>query len=102
MRIPKISLLIGVAVIIPTLFFGFKYPFISLSQAAVDHVPPLPWVGVVFIGFFLNSIGLEKIAVPKYPGKNFINFLGKYSLEIYISHQAILFPVIYLLSLIVK
>ena len=102
MRFPKLSLLLGVAVIIPSLFFGFKYPFISLSAAAVDHVPPLPWLGVVFIGFYLNSIGFERIAVSNYPGKSAMNFLGKYSLEIYISHQAILFPLIYLLSLVVK
>ena len=99
---PRLSLILGAVVIIPSLVLGYKYPFISLSEAAVDHVPPLPWLGVVLIGFFLHSINFHKIKVPEYPGKELMNFLGKYSLEIYISHQAILFPVIYLLSLITK
>ena len=101
-RFPRLSLLVGVVVIIPSLLFGYKYPFISLSEAAVDHVPPLPWFGVVLIGFFLHYINLHTVRVPDYPGKDGISFLGKYSLEIYLSHQAILFPLIYVLSLLIN
>lgn len=99
-KYPKVSLLVGSLVIIPSVFFGYKYPFISLSKLPVDHVPILPWMGCVLIGFFLHSVNFHKIGIPEYPGKHFINLLGKYSLEIYVSHQAILFPIIYLLSLL--
>lgn len=102
MKFPKISLLLGVIFILPSILYRYVYPFISLSTAAVDLVPPLPWMGMVFIGFFLQSVGFEKISVPDYPGKKYVGLLGKYSLEIYITHQAILFPIIYLLSLIRK
>ncbi len=99
MRFPRISLVTGVAIIIPTLFYGYKYPFIKFSKSPVDHVPLFPWLGCVLIGFFLYYIGVHKIPVPEYKGKYFVSALGKYSLEIYILHQAILFPVIYAMSL---
>ena len=102
MRIPKVSLAVGIAVIIPSMFYGYKYPFVKFSQSPVDHVPLLPWMGCVLIGFFLFHIGVHKISVPDYKGRNFISLLGKYSLEIYIAHQAILFPATYGLSLILN
>lgn len=102
MRVPRVALLLATIIIIPSAIFGYKYPFISLSHLPVDHVPILPWLGCVFIGFFLQSINFHQITIPDYRGKHFVNLLGKYSLEIYVSHQAILFPLIYLLSLVLN
>lgn len=101
-RYPTISLMTGIGVIIPSLFYGYKYPFIKFSRSPVDHVPLLPWLGCVLIGFFLFHVGAHKIAVPDYKGKVWVSLLGKYSLEIYILHQVILFPICYALSLLLN
>ncbi len=98
LKFPKLSLTIGLSLIFPSVFYGYVYPFFTLKQHALDHVALLPWVGCVFIGIFLFHQGLHKIKIPKHAGKNFILLIGRYSLEIYIAHQAILFPLVYLAS----
>lgn len=95
---PIISLLTGISLISPSLFLGYKYPFISLSKKPVDHVALFPWFGLVLIGIFLHSKGLHKLKMPNHKFKKYIRYLGENSLVIYFLHQMILFPTIYLIS----
>lgn len=94
-RIPKISLALGIALIVPTLIYGYQYPFFRLSARPVDHVALFPYFGCVLIGIFLYEMGLHKVRIPSFPMKKYVLFLGKHSLKVYIIHQMILFPLVY-------
>lgn len=99
---PKLSLFLGIALVIPSLFFQYKYPFIKPVKDPVDYVALFPWFGLVLIGIFLFSQKVHLIKVPDYRFKKHINFLGRYSLEIYMTHQLVLFPLTYLLYLVTR
>lgn len=92
---PKLSFALGLIIIAPSIFLNYKYPFIVLIKKPVDHVALFPWFGCVLIGIFFFSKGIHNIKVPDYKYKNFFSFLGRRSLEIYLIHQAILFPLVY-------
>ena len=94
---PKLSLILGLIIVIPSIFFNYKYPFFVLTKKPVDHVALFPWFGCVLMGIFLYSKGIHNIKIPDYKFKNVFSFLGRYSLEIYLLHQAILFPLVYLI-----
>ncbi|MFT6631535.1 MAG: putative membrane protein [Bacteriovoracaceae bacterium] len=97
LRYPTVSVLVGISLIIPSAFYGYTYPFIKLGHKAFDHIELFPWLGLYLIGIFLYHKGFHRIKIPNHVGKKFILFLGKYSLEIYISHQIVLFPMVYLM-----
>jgi uncharacterized membrane protein len=96
LKIPRISGAVGAAIIFPSAFYDYTYPFISLSTRAVDHVAILPWGGFVLIGILLHELNFHKIKIKNYRGKKVILFLGQQSLPIYFIHQMILFPLCYL------
>ena len=84
-------------------FFGIGTPLASL-----DFYPIIPWYGVVLIGLFLghyfypdNQPKIKKLADPNSFFTNKIQFLGKHSLIIYLVHQAVLFPLVFALSMVI-
>jgi uncharacterized membrane protein len=93
---PKLSLVLGVSILVPSIFFGYDYPIPRPVQYPLDHVAFLPWFGFVLIGIFAYHKKLHEIKVPNYKFKSFVNKLGKYSLEIYLIHQLVLYPGLYL------
>lgn len=95
---PRLSLLIGLALLIPSIFFGYDYPIPRPVQYPLDHVAFLPWFGFVLVGIYAYHKKVHEIKVPNYKYKSFINKLGKYSLEIYLTHQLILYPSLYFLK----
>lgn len=95
---PKLSLVLGLIVLFPSTFFEYDYPLPKPVKYPLDHVPLLPWFGCFLIGIFAYSRDLHKIRVPNYRGKNKIMFLGRYSLEIYLSHQFIIYPTLYIIK----
>lgn len=95
---PKLSLILGLIVLFPSTFFNYDYPLPKPVMYPLDHVPFLPWFGCFLIGIFAYSRNIHKLRVPDYIGKDKIMFLGKYSLEIYLSHQFIIYPTLYLIK----
>lgn len=83
---PAIIVLLGAACIA-------LEPFVpSPSFATVDWVPPIPWLGPVFLGFAVG-IPLSKLpSKPTRPSRTFdlLAWPGKHSLGIYLLHQPII------------
>ncbi len=94
---PKLSLFVGLSLLFPSVFYQYDYPLPRLVPAPVDHVALLPWLGCMLMGIYFYHIGLHKVAIPEHRLKSFFRFLSKNSLLIYLGHQAVLFPVIYLI-----
>ena len=99
---PNLSLFLGLTLVFPSVFFNYKYPSIELSRSPVDHVALFPWFGIVLIGIYLHSINVHLANVPEYRFKRSISFLGRNSLEVYMTHQLILFPLVFLLYKLVN
>ncbi len=96
LRIPKISLILGLAMVIPSTFFKLNIPWFTLPHKSMDYIAPFPWFGIVLLGVFAYHIGFHRF---KLPGKNFfigLTFLGRHSLIIYLIHQPILYGTVYL------
>jgi len=96
---PKISLFFSISIITPVVFFEYKYPWIDLGHPSMDYEPFLPWFYVCLLGIYVESTGfIKKVNIPNLLGGNYLLFLGKKALIIYLIHQPILFGLTYLLS----
>ena len=88
--------------ITPLVWMGLAPPF-----TALDFFPLIPWFGVVLIGIFLGNVlyggGIPKIKTVEPNGKiaGFFEVLGRNSLLIYFSHQFVLFPLAYIISVLI-
>ncbi|MFD0705587.1 heparan-alpha-glucosaminide N-acetyltransferase domain-containing protein [Alloscardovia venturai] len=87
-----------------TTLLGFPFDgFISS-----DYYPLIPWLFVMFTGYFLfNVVHARAVAnwINTHTHKvswisRSLEFLGRHSLVIYLTHQVILFAIIWLISLI--
>ncbi len=74
---------------------------------AIDHVPLLPWIGVVLIGILIGRLislaatdhrSLWRSWHPEGAGGQLICSLGRHSLIIYLVHQPILMGILWLLA----
>lgn len=98
---PRTSFWLGILMLIPPIFFGWRYPWPMLNHFSMDYIPALPWVAVMWMGIYLgywcalNQKLLSKLEtkIPK-----FTNFMGKHSLIIYLVHQPILYFLVFLVS----
>lgn len=98
-RIPRISLLLALAIVFPILFFNFKYPWIDLGHPSMDYEPFLPWFYVCLLGIFVESTGIIKsFSIPKLLGGEIFLFLGRKALVIYLIHQPLLFGITTLIA----
>jgi len=88
--------------IFPLVWAGFAPPFTTL-----DFFPLIPWFGIVLIGIFIGNTlyenGVPKIVMKKPDLKiiGFVEVIGKNSLMIYFAHQFALFPLAYVISLLI-
>lgn len=82
-------------------WLGFSTPLPTL-----DYLPVFPWFGIVLIGlffgnlFYKNAERIMNVMQPKHPAIDSLKLLGTNSLLIYLIHQAILFPLVYLVSIL--
>lgn len=91
---PKISLLIGLPMLVLGVFFNLTLPWFNLPHPSVDYIPFFPWFGAVLIGIFCGKVGITDLKSHFSVFKP-LAYIGKYSLRIYIAHQPILFGLTY-------
>jgi uncharacterized membrane protein len=107
-RFPKMSLVLGIAIVIVPLYYRnlwFFQPGLILSGLSPlkpnteDFSPFFPWLGVVLIGSWIGyqvklrkPLWAQKLEIPK------LSKLGRHSLLFYMTHQLILFPIAWLIA----
>ncbi len=94
---PRLALGLFFLLVIPDIVF--QPTLIPLSQwldvVPADYVPLYPYVGVVFLGIYLESIGFHRIPLGPNTLTRPVAFMGRHSLKIYLLHQPILFGILY-------
>ena len=81
-----------------TAYFGFPPD----GFIAGDYFPILPWIFLYLTGYFAFSI-LKQFNLLRYLSAfrcKPLEFIGRHSLIIYMAHQVILFPIVFLVSFI--
>lgn len=102
-KIPKISLIIGITIIIAYHFdylhlyflFDFFKPIFNLPMQTEDLVRFFPWFGVVLIGIYLGYKRLFFIEIIQNRLTSILAIMGEFSLFIYLTHQILLFGIFY-------
>lgn len=94
---PIFSLLVALGLFLPSIFFDINIPWFELPHQSWDYVSPFPWLGASLFGIFAAHKGLHLLNLPSNKLERFLNFLGRHSLFIYLTHQPILFGSVYLL-----
>ena len=107
-RRPRVALMIGIAVIAAG--FAFSHPlfderalswlgFTTRKPATEDFVPLAPWAGFVFAGIAAGHT-LARVAFrplsPLAGAPQWLRFIGRHSLVVYMVHQPILLGVLWL------
>ena len=95
---PRLSLLLCLFLFIPHLIF--QPTLIPLSKwlgvSSIDHTPFYPWIGMVFLGIYLESVNFHRISFKmNFLTKSF-ELMGKHSLKIYLVHQPILLSFLFI------
>jgi uncharacterized membrane protein len=102
LKTPKLSLLIGAGLIIFSVFFGKDIPWLVLPHASMDYIAPFPWVGVCLLGVYAHSIKFHELPIRNIKYLKPINYMGRHSLIIYITHQPILFSLVWIFNKLVR
>ena len=87
-----------------TAYLGFPNMRLTNGFFSADYFPILPWLFLYLTGYFAFSI-FKQLNLLKYLTKIRIKpleFIGKHTLPIYMAHQVILFPIAYIIMLIVS
>ncbi|MEP1553138.1 heparan-alpha-glucosaminide N-acetyltransferase [Paraglaciecola sp.] len=101
-RIPTVSLIIGVLVIF---FYSLGWlsmePIwrwsvsnIGIPRRTVDLASLIPWIGVVLIGVFVMHKHILSIKLPEHYIFKKLAMLGRHSLIIYLVHQPIMYGIL--------
>ena len=90
---PRLALGLFFLLVIPDIIFQPTLMPLSkwLNVVPADYVPFYPWVGVVLLGIYLESIGFNRIPLARNLLTRPVAALGRHSLVIYLLHQPILF-----------
>ena len=110
---PKYNLIFGMAAVLTgwylssfMLSFPYLMPLGLLGKGikTFDYFPIFPWFGLVLTGMWFGELfypggkrdfkikDLENIPV------NFLSFVGRHSLKIYLIHQPVIITIVYLIS----
>ena len=101
LKYPKVSLIIALALLIPSIFFKLNLPWVLLKHKSMDYISPFPWMGVVLLGFSANFYNFHKLNMFDNIFSRLLERLGKHSLLIYIIHQPILYSIVFLIHKII-
>lgn len=99
---PTLSLTTALFLFIPSIIFDKNIPWITLPHQSWDYIAPFPWLGAALLGIFAVHKGLHLQAIPDNLPTRSLNFLGKYSLVIYLIHQPILFGIVFFIRHLLK
>lgn len=79
----------------------FPIGLMNKNFASLDYYPLLPWYGVFLIGVFIGRVVYkEKRSLFRFEIKNdFLSFLGRHSLFVYLTHQPLILSILYLMNL---
>ena len=96
LRYPKLALTVGLGMALAYGGLSLRLPSLSrqLGIVSMDYIPPHPWLGIVLIGLFLHSCHFHQWKshwrLPRW-----MTWASRYSLEIYMTHQIILYGLIF-------
>jgi uncharacterized membrane protein len=99
---PNLSLALALGLFLPSIFFDINIPWFELPHQSWDYIAPFPWLGASLLGIFAAHKGLHQFDLPPNKAVRSLNFLGRHSLFIYLTHQPILFGSVYLLRSYIK
>ncbi len=99
---PNLSLIVALLLFIPSIFWNKNIPWFNLPHESWDYIEPFPWLGASLLGIFAVHKGLHRYSLKENRLVKSLNYLGKHSLFIYLTHQPILFGSVYLTRLIIK
>ena len=74
--------------------YDFLKPLLNLPKYTEDLVSFTPWFGVLLIGSFIGGKRLFLFPIVSNASTEFVGFLGRHSLIIYLLHQAVFFGLI--------
>ncbi len=92
---PKLSLILGSAIILPSVIFKINIPWFVMPHKSMDYIPLFPWIGVVMWGVFASHNRFHYFRFQDHFLLKFLEKLGKHSLIIYILHQPIMYSIFY-------
>ncbi|MFC1532855.1 heparan-alpha-glucosaminide N-acetyltransferase [Thermodesulfobacteriota bacterium] len=89
---PKLSLLLCLMLMIPYLIFQPTLIPVSrwLGVISADYTPLFPWISMVFLGIYLESVDFHNIPLKENLLIKPFKIMGRHSLKIYLLHQPIL------------
>lgn len=79
-------------------FLGFP----SANFRSTDYFPSIPWVFLFLAGFYLGKYLMDKDFYYNYGTDNWLSKVGRHSIEIYLAHQIILYPIVSLVYSIIS
>lgn len=79
----------------------------AAPQATVDWYPLAPWAGFAFLGFAIGQTwypgGRRGFSLPRWDRRSApLRLMGRHSLAIYLTHQLVLFPLLWALVAILS
>lgn len=81
---------------------GMPWPWIELSHSSMDYIPPFPWLAWVLLGIYLHHRQWHKLPFPSAKIWHALTWPGRHSLVIYLSHQGILYGLVWAYTLLTK
>jgi uncharacterized membrane protein len=92
-RLPKMSLLVGLLMVTSNaIFHPTLFPISDwIGVSPIDYIPFYPYFGIVLVGIFLESVNFHRIPMKRSFLTRPLEIMGQHSLKIYLIHR----PVIY-------
>ena len=97
-KLPKVSLLLAIAILfgaifdLPNLGFIVNIAQPYLPQGSIDYYPLFPWLSFVLIGIYLGHHPFYRMAFTF--RMQWLEILGRHALIIYLIHQVVLFGLV--------
>ncbi|WP_412470581.1 heparan-alpha-glucosaminide N-acetyltransferase [Halobacteriovorax sp. RT-2-4] len=98
---PWLSALLALVILVLQMT-PYAIPFPEMSHASLDYIAVFPWAAVSMLGITFFHLKWHQIDYPQWKIMRFIQFLGKHSFIIYVTHQLFLYSIVYIAYMIIK